>query len=241
MAIGFPPCPGGIMASNPAWCRPLGGWLESFGRWLDHPSPPEVLAASIHFDLRPIAGAVGQAASCVPSSRARRPPAGSSWPCWRMTSSRDRRLSPSSDASPRGADVSTSRGRRPCPSRPRPASMRSSLRSRRSTRSIGSGRPERTASIPPRRRPRLAMPISMCSVSGSFTSSLRWTGAGPGQPHRSSNALSGRCAVAARCLPHRQQSAGGPARALSDRPAGLSVRWFSALWQHPRLRADHVA
>lgn len=59
VAIGFPPCPGGIMASNPAWCRPLGGWLESFGRWLDHPSPPEVLAASIHFDLRPIAGAVG--------------------------------------------------------------------------------------------------------------------------------------------------------------------------------------
>jgi CBS domain-containing protein len=59
VTIGFPPCPGGIMASNPAWCRPLGGWLESFGRWLDHPSPPEVLAASIHFDLRPIAGVVG--------------------------------------------------------------------------------------------------------------------------------------------------------------------------------------
>lgn len=59
VTIGFPPCPGGIMASNPAWCRPLGSWLESFGRWLDHPSPPEVLAASIHFDLRPIAGDVG--------------------------------------------------------------------------------------------------------------------------------------------------------------------------------------
>lgn len=58
VAIGFPSCPGGIMASNPALCRPLPGWLDNFGRWLDHPSPPEVLAASIHFDLRPIAGAV---------------------------------------------------------------------------------------------------------------------------------------------------------------------------------------
>lgn len=57
VAIGFPPCPGNIMASNPSLCRPLSGWVESFGRWLDHPSPPEVLAASIHFDLRPIAGA----------------------------------------------------------------------------------------------------------------------------------------------------------------------------------------
>jgi CBS domain-containing protein len=58
VAIGFPPCPGNIMASNPALCRPASGWLESFGRWMDHPSPSEVLAASIHFDIRPIAGAV---------------------------------------------------------------------------------------------------------------------------------------------------------------------------------------
>jgi CBS domain-containing protein len=58
VALGFPPCPGGIMASNPALCRPLSGWRESFARWLDHPSPAEVLAASIHFDIRGIVGAV---------------------------------------------------------------------------------------------------------------------------------------------------------------------------------------
>ena len=58
VTVGFPPCPGNIMASNPAWCRPLSGWLESFGRWLDHPSPPEVLAVCIHFDLRPIGGSL---------------------------------------------------------------------------------------------------------------------------------------------------------------------------------------
>jgi CBS domain-containing protein len=58
MTVGFPACPGNVMASNPALCRPLSGWLESFARWMDHPSPPEVLAASIHFDLRPVAGAL---------------------------------------------------------------------------------------------------------------------------------------------------------------------------------------
>jgi CBS domain-containing protein len=67
VAIGFPPCPGNIMASNPALCRPVSGWLETFTRWMDHPSQSEVLAASIHFDLRPIAGAVqlGQELSTV--------------------------------------------------------------------------------------------------------------------------------------------------------------------------------
>lgn len=54
VAVGFPPCPGNVMASNPAWCRPLNGWLESFARWLDHPLPSEVLAACIHFDVRPL-------------------------------------------------------------------------------------------------------------------------------------------------------------------------------------------
>jgi len=61
MTIGFPACPGNVMASNPALCRPVSGWLENFARWMDHPSPSEVLAASIHFDLRPVAGATGLA------------------------------------------------------------------------------------------------------------------------------------------------------------------------------------
>jgi CBS domain-containing protein len=57
VTVGFPPCPGNVMASNPALCRPLGDWRAAFMRWLDHPSPAEVLAASVHFDLRAIAGA----------------------------------------------------------------------------------------------------------------------------------------------------------------------------------------
>lgn len=59
VTIGFPPCPGNIMASNPAWCRPLSGWLESFGRWLDHPTPAELLAACIHFDVRVLGAGAG--------------------------------------------------------------------------------------------------------------------------------------------------------------------------------------
>ena len=57
VAVGFPPCPGDAMASNPRWCQPLAVWTGYFRRWLDHPSPDEVLAACIYFDVRPLAGA----------------------------------------------------------------------------------------------------------------------------------------------------------------------------------------
>jgi CBS domain-containing protein len=54
--IGFPPCPGGIMASTPRWCQPLSAWLGYFDRWMREATPEHVLAASIFFDLRPIGG-----------------------------------------------------------------------------------------------------------------------------------------------------------------------------------------
>jgi CBS domain-containing protein len=62
VATGFPPCPGEAMASNPRWCQPLAVWTGYFRRWIDHPSPEEVLAACIYFDLRPLAGTNGLAA-----------------------------------------------------------------------------------------------------------------------------------------------------------------------------------
>ena len=52
--VGFPRCPGNVMASNPDLCQPVSAWTASFRRWLDHPAPEEVLAASVHFDLRPL-------------------------------------------------------------------------------------------------------------------------------------------------------------------------------------------
>jgi CBS domain-containing protein len=63
--IGVPPCPGGIMASNPRWCQPLSVWRGYFLGWILDPLPERVLEASIHFDLRPLAGAAELAHSLV--------------------------------------------------------------------------------------------------------------------------------------------------------------------------------
>jgi CBS domain-containing protein len=63
LAIGFPPCPGDAMASNPRWCQPLATWTAYFRDWMDRPLPEHILAASMYFDVRPIAGtpALGRA------------------------------------------------------------------------------------------------------------------------------------------------------------------------------------
>ncbi len=58
IAIGFPPCPGDAMASNPTWCQPLSVWQGYFHRWMGETAPEHVLAATIYFDLRPLAGAL---------------------------------------------------------------------------------------------------------------------------------------------------------------------------------------
>jgi CBS domain-containing protein len=55
VAVGFPPCPGQWMASNPRWCQPLRAWLDRIDRWIDAPDV-SVVQASIVFDLRPVAG-----------------------------------------------------------------------------------------------------------------------------------------------------------------------------------------
>jgi CBS domain-containing protein len=54
--LGFPPCDGGFMASNPRWCQPEVVWRGYFGTWMETPHPEQVLRASLYFDLRPIAG-----------------------------------------------------------------------------------------------------------------------------------------------------------------------------------------
>ena len=54
--LGFPPCPGGFMASNSQWCQPESVWREYFDAWMRTPEPEQVLRASIFFDLRPVGG-----------------------------------------------------------------------------------------------------------------------------------------------------------------------------------------
>ncbi len=53
---GFPPCPGGFMASTPRWCQPASVWREQFASWMENPHPEPLLHAAIFFDLRPVAG-----------------------------------------------------------------------------------------------------------------------------------------------------------------------------------------
>jgi CBS domain-containing protein len=57
VAVGVPRCPGDVMASNPRWCQPVSAWEGHFRRWIAHPAPDELLAASIFFDVRALGGA----------------------------------------------------------------------------------------------------------------------------------------------------------------------------------------
>jgi CBS domain-containing protein len=51
---GFPPCPGGFMATN--WYKPLAQWCELFDHWIRLPEPQALLDAAIFFDFRAVAG-----------------------------------------------------------------------------------------------------------------------------------------------------------------------------------------
>jgi CBS domain-containing protein len=53
---GFPPCPGGFMATN--WRKPLAEWRQLFTRWIRLPEPQALLDAAIFFDFRVVAGAL---------------------------------------------------------------------------------------------------------------------------------------------------------------------------------------
>ena len=56
IGLGFPECRGGFMASNPHWCQPAAVWRARFTSWMETPQPAALLAASVFFDLRPVAG-----------------------------------------------------------------------------------------------------------------------------------------------------------------------------------------
>lgn len=56
IAIGVPPCPGGIMARNPAWRRSLRQWKQELSRWLSATTPENVMTGSMFMDLRLLHG-----------------------------------------------------------------------------------------------------------------------------------------------------------------------------------------
>jgi CBS domain-containing protein len=53
---GFPPCPGGYMASNEQWRRPFSAWRGYFNGWIATPTPDAILASVILFDFRGVYG-----------------------------------------------------------------------------------------------------------------------------------------------------------------------------------------
>ena len=54
VTAGFPPCPGGCMATN--WNKPLAAWEETIRSWIDEPTPDNLMVSSIFFDYRAVAG-----------------------------------------------------------------------------------------------------------------------------------------------------------------------------------------
>ncbi len=54
IAAGFPPCPGGYMATN--WCRPLDEMRETFTGWIRGAGAEALVEAAIFFDFRSVCG-----------------------------------------------------------------------------------------------------------------------------------------------------------------------------------------
>lgn len=54
VTAGFPPCPGGCMATN--WNKPLDAWAGTVAEWIRVPTPDNLMVSSIFFDFRAVAG-----------------------------------------------------------------------------------------------------------------------------------------------------------------------------------------
>jgi CBS domain-containing protein len=53
---GYLYCRGGVMASNPRWCRSLKDWITGFQEWVHKSEPQEIIDFTIFFDLRTVYG-----------------------------------------------------------------------------------------------------------------------------------------------------------------------------------------
>jgi len=54
--LGFPPCPGNIMVSNPVWCQTLSDFKEQLRNWMIDPSADAFMNLSIFFDADVVLG-----------------------------------------------------------------------------------------------------------------------------------------------------------------------------------------
>lgn len=63
--VGFPLCPGNIMAGNPECCLSAEEWRRRFAGWIDQGTPEHLLKAAIFFDLRALHGDPGPASELM--------------------------------------------------------------------------------------------------------------------------------------------------------------------------------
>lgn len=61
--VGFPRCPGDVMATNPRWRQTVASWRQTFRGWMNEPEPTAIMEAQIFFDMRPVTGDVALYAS----------------------------------------------------------------------------------------------------------------------------------------------------------------------------------
>ncbi len=54
--IGYPPCAGGVMVSNPHWRQTLSGWRKRIAEWRRLGDPVSMMELAMVIDARPIAG-----------------------------------------------------------------------------------------------------------------------------------------------------------------------------------------
>ncbi|TJZ66404.1 DUF294 nucleotidyltransferase-like domain-containing protein [Chitiniphilus eburneus] len=54
--FGYPPCPGGVMLSNPRWRQEIGPFKRQLEQWMDHPDGENAMNLAIWQDATPIAG-----------------------------------------------------------------------------------------------------------------------------------------------------------------------------------------
>ncbi|MBK6615367.1 DUF294 nucleotidyltransferase-like domain-containing protein [Ottowia sp.] len=57
--FGYPPCPGGIMLSNPAWCMSATEFTQTARRWLLVPEADSLMNLAIFMDAHAVAGDAG--------------------------------------------------------------------------------------------------------------------------------------------------------------------------------------
>lgn len=54
--LGYPPCPGNVMVSNPEWAKPLSAYRQELRRWIAQPTGEALLKLAILYDASAVAG-----------------------------------------------------------------------------------------------------------------------------------------------------------------------------------------